>query len=152
VQTVVGQPLMPHLYHSYLLVFSVSAGVPNGEFPEILIAKCRCWFGADLTVDDLTWGRFDWKSIIICIMLEQTTEMCKWPTTRTKQWYTLMVATYMKYDVWLLLNTILCYYGYQILIDLQMDHRDLLMTTKFVYIYYRVSHWQFSINEQPTQN
>jgi hypothetical protein len=33
-----------HLYHSYLSVFFISAGVPNGEFPEILIAKCRSWF------------------------------------------------------------------------------------------------------------
>ena len=30
-----------HLYHSYLSAFFISAGVPNGEFPEILIAKCR---------------------------------------------------------------------------------------------------------------
>jgi hypothetical protein len=30
-----------HLYHSYLSAFFVKAGVPNGEFPEILIAKCR---------------------------------------------------------------------------------------------------------------
>jgi hypothetical protein len=28
-----------HLYHLYLSAFFVSAGVPNGEFPEILIAK-----------------------------------------------------------------------------------------------------------------
>ena len=28
-----------HLYHSYLSAFFLSAGVPNGEFPEILIAK-----------------------------------------------------------------------------------------------------------------
>ena len=43
-----------HLYHSYLSAFFNSAGVPNGEFPEILIAKCRsrfyctwffCWGG-----------------------------------------------------------------------------------------------------------
>jgi hypothetical protein len=33
-----------HLYHSYLSAFSISAGVPNGEFPEILIAKCRSIF------------------------------------------------------------------------------------------------------------
>ena len=33
-----------HLYHSYLSAFFVSAGVPNGEFPEILIAKCRSRF------------------------------------------------------------------------------------------------------------
>ena len=33
-----------NLYHSYLLAFFVSAGVPNGEFPEILIAKCRSRF------------------------------------------------------------------------------------------------------------
>jgi hypothetical protein len=52
VQTGVGQPLMQrktsyfdlHLYHSYLSAFFVSAGVPNGEFPEILIAKCRSRF------------------------------------------------------------------------------------------------------------
>jgi hypothetical protein len=29
-----------HLYHSYLSAFFISAGVPNGEFSEILIAKC----------------------------------------------------------------------------------------------------------------
>ena len=43
-----------HLYHSYLSSFFISAGVPNGEFSEILIAKCRsrfyctwfiCWGG-----------------------------------------------------------------------------------------------------------
>jgi hypothetical protein len=43
-----------HLYHSYLSAFFISAGVSNGEFPEILIAKCRsrfyctwffCWGG-----------------------------------------------------------------------------------------------------------
>jgi hypothetical protein len=28
-----------HLYHSYLSAFFISAGVPNGEFAEILIAK-----------------------------------------------------------------------------------------------------------------
>jgi hypothetical protein len=33
-----------HLYHSYLLALFISAGVPNGEFPEILIAKCRSRF------------------------------------------------------------------------------------------------------------
>ena len=33
-----------HLYHSYLTAFFVSSGVPNGEFPEILIAKCRSRF------------------------------------------------------------------------------------------------------------
>ena len=33
-----------HLYHLYLSAFFISAGVPNGEFPEILIAKCRSWF------------------------------------------------------------------------------------------------------------
>jgi hypothetical protein len=33
-----------HLYHSYISAFFVSAGVPNGEFPEILIAKCRSRF------------------------------------------------------------------------------------------------------------
>jgi hypothetical protein len=33
-----------HLYHSYLSAFFFSAGVPNGEFPEILIAKCRSRF------------------------------------------------------------------------------------------------------------
>jgi hypothetical protein len=44
--------------HSYLSAFFISAGVPNGEFPEILIAKCRsrfyctwffCW--------GISWGR-----------------------------------------------------------------------------------------------
>ena len=33
-----------HLYHSYLSAFFISTGVPNGEFPEILIAKCRSRF------------------------------------------------------------------------------------------------------------
>ena len=33
-----------HLYHSYLSAFFISAGVPNGEFPEILIVKCRSRF------------------------------------------------------------------------------------------------------------
>jgi hypothetical protein len=33
-----------HLYHSYLSAFFISAGVPNGEFPETLIAKCRSKF------------------------------------------------------------------------------------------------------------
>jgi hypothetical protein len=33
-----------HLYYSYLSAFFISAGVPNGEFPEILIAKCRSRF------------------------------------------------------------------------------------------------------------
>ena len=30
--------------HSYLSAFFTSAGVPNGEFPEILITKCRSRF------------------------------------------------------------------------------------------------------------
>ena len=33
-----------HLYHSYLSAIFISTGVPNGEFPEILIAKCRSRF------------------------------------------------------------------------------------------------------------
>jgi hypothetical protein len=33
-----------HLHHSYLSAFFISTGVPNGEFPEILIAKCRSRF------------------------------------------------------------------------------------------------------------
>jgi hypothetical protein len=33
-----------HLYHSYLSAFFFSAGVPNGEFPEILITKCSSRF------------------------------------------------------------------------------------------------------------
>ena len=33
-----------HLYHLYISAFFISAGVPNGEFPEILIAKCRSRF------------------------------------------------------------------------------------------------------------
>jgi hypothetical protein len=33
-----------HLYHSYLSAFFISAGVPNREFPEILIAKCTSRF------------------------------------------------------------------------------------------------------------
>ena len=43
-----------HLYHSYLSAFFVSAGVPNGEFPEILIAKCRSRFYC-------TWFFSRWK-------------------------------------------------------------------------------------------
>jgi len=33
-----------HLYHLYLSAFFIIARVPNGEFPEILIAKCRSRF------------------------------------------------------------------------------------------------------------
>ena len=33
-----------HLYHSYISAYFVSAGVPNGEFPEILITKYRSRF------------------------------------------------------------------------------------------------------------
>jgi hypothetical protein len=33
-----------HLYHLYLSAFFLSTGVQNGEFPEILIAKCRSRF------------------------------------------------------------------------------------------------------------
>ena len=43
-----------HLYHSYLSAFFVSAGVPNGEFPEILITKCRSRFYC-------TWIFSRWK-------------------------------------------------------------------------------------------
>jgi hypothetical protein len=43
-----------HLYHSYLSAFFISAGVPNGEFPEILIAKCRSRFYCTLF---FCWGR-----------------------------------------------------------------------------------------------
>jgi hypothetical protein len=32
------------LYHTYLSAFFVSPGVPNGEFPEIFIPKCRSRF------------------------------------------------------------------------------------------------------------
>ena len=42
-----------HLYHSYLSAFFISAGVPNGEFPEILIAKCRSRFYCTLF---FCWG------------------------------------------------------------------------------------------------
>jgi hypothetical protein len=42
------------LYHLYLSAFFISAGVPNGEFPEILIAKCRSRFYCTLF---LCWGR-----------------------------------------------------------------------------------------------
>jgi hypothetical protein len=45
-----------HLYHSYLSTFFISAGVPNGEFPEILIAKCRSRFYC-------TWF-FCWREIV----------------------------------------------------------------------------------------
>ena len=45
-----------HLYNSYLSVFFISAGVPNGEFPEILIAKCRSRFYC-------TWN-FCWGEIV----------------------------------------------------------------------------------------
>ena len=41
-----------HLYHSYLSAFFISVGVPNGEFPEILIA------GQDFIVLDFFHG---WK-------------------------------------------------------------------------------------------
>ena len=41
-----------HLYHSYLSAFFVSAGVPNGEFPEILIANV----GRDFIVLDFFVG------------------------------------------------------------------------------------------------
>jgi hypothetical protein len=33
-----------HLYHSYLSAFFISTRVPNGEFPGIMIAKCRSRF------------------------------------------------------------------------------------------------------------
>jgi hypothetical protein len=67
-----------HLYHSYLSAFFVSAGVPNGEFPEILIAKCRSrfyctWFfsrwkiwkvdGGDPQNWEITWMLADLKII-----------------------------------------------------------------------------------------
>ena len=54
VKQINNQISFKHLYHSYLSAFFISAGVPNGEFPEILIAKCRsrfyctwffCWGG-----------------------------------------------------------------------------------------------------------
>jgi hypothetical protein len=57
-----------HPYHSYLSAFFISAGVPNGEFPEILIAKCRSrfyctWF--------FCWGdivrRLEIRSVIAAI-------------------------------------------------------------------------------------
>ena len=35
---------LKHLYHSYLSALFISAGVPNGEFPEIFITKCRLRF------------------------------------------------------------------------------------------------------------
>jgi hypothetical protein len=41
------------LYHSYLSAFIVSAGVPNGEFPEILIENV----GQDFIVLDFFHGR-----------------------------------------------------------------------------------------------
>ena len=52
-----------HLYHPYLSTFFVSAGVPNGEFPEILIAKCRSrfyctWFFSEAE-DFQSWR--EWK-------------------------------------------------------------------------------------------
>ena len=36
--------LLGYHLHSYLSAFFISAGVPNGEFPEILIAKCKSRF------------------------------------------------------------------------------------------------------------
>jgi hypothetical protein len=45
-----------HLYRSYLSAFFVSAGVPNGEFQEIFIAKCRsilCYIVLILPYPDL---------------------------------------------------------------------------------------------------
>jgi hypothetical protein len=53
-----------HLYHSYLSAFFVSAGVPNGEFPEILIAKCRSRFYC-------TWF-FCWGEIVQEINVSRT--------------------------------------------------------------------------------
>jgi hypothetical protein len=50
--------LVIHTYHSYLSAFFVSVGVPNREFPEILIAKCRSRFYC--TWFFFTGGRF-WK-------------------------------------------------------------------------------------------
>ena len=47
-----------HLYHSYLSVFFISVGVPNGKFPEILIAKCRSRFYCTLF---FCWGRSCWR-------------------------------------------------------------------------------------------
>jgi hypothetical protein len=41
------------IYHLYLSAFFISAGVPKGEFPEILIAKCRSRFYCTLF---LCWG------------------------------------------------------------------------------------------------
>ena len=43
-----------HLYHSYLSSFFVNAGVPNGEFPEILMAKVRQDF---IVLDFFVGGR-----------------------------------------------------------------------------------------------
>ena len=53
-----------HLYHSYFSVFFVSTGVLNGEFPEILIAKCRSrfyctWFFS--RAEDFESWREGWK-------------------------------------------------------------------------------------------
>jgi hypothetical protein len=59
-----------HLYHSYLSAFFVSAGVPNGEFPEILIAKCRSrfyctWFFSRRKILKVHWrnGKNSYKSL-----------------------------------------------------------------------------------------
>jgi hypothetical protein len=46
-----------HLYHSYLSAFFISAGVPNREFPEILIEQCTN-VGQDFIVfDSFVGGR-----------------------------------------------------------------------------------------------
>ena len=53
-----------HLYHSYLSAFFISARVPNGEFPEILIAKCMSRFYC-------TWF-FCWEEIVREINVSRT--------------------------------------------------------------------------------
>ena len=44
VKQINNQISFKHLYHLYLTAFFISAGVPNGEFPETLIAKRRSRF------------------------------------------------------------------------------------------------------------
>jgi hypothetical protein len=43
--------------HSYLSAFFISAGVPNGEFPEILIAKGQDFIVLDFFVGGISCGR-----------------------------------------------------------------------------------------------
>jgi hypothetical protein len=52
-----------HLYHSYLSAFFISTRVPNGESPEILIAKCRSRF---YCTRFSCWGENVWEINVSC--------------------------------------------------------------------------------------